>query len=205
MPRFPLDESVESRDPSRSMRSDRREFLKTSLVGAAALSSVSAGATLSGCTSSSPASGLKHLRPEDVALLTAMTPAVMKGKVGPADRAAIDQTIRSFDTLLEDLSAPVVTGVLQAFDLLSFAPTRGLTTGQWSSWSNASLADAERALGRLRDSGIGLLNAIYAAVIRLIISSYYLVPDHAQATGYLPPKKVAGVLPANAVAPQVTP
>jgi hypothetical protein len=187
------------------MRSDRREFLKISFVGAATLSSVSAGATLSGCTSSSPAAGLKHLRPEDVTLLTAMTPAVMRGKIGPADHSAIDQTVRSFDTLLDDLSAPVVAGVLQAFDLLTFAPTRGLTTGQWSSWSNASLADAERALGRLRDSGIGLLNAVYAAVIRLIISSYYLIPEHAEATGYRPPKKVAGVLPADAVAPQVTP
>ena len=173
------------------------------MAGAAALTTVSAGATLSGCTSSGPASGMKHLRPEDLDLLRAMTPAVLKGKVAPGDTAAIEQTLQSFDTLLEDLSAPVVAGVLQAFDVLNFGLSRGLTTGQWSAWSKASLEDAESALARLRESGIGLLNAIYAAVIRLIISSYYLIPENAAAVGFMPPIKVqtAAAPPAEEAAP----
>ena len=188
------------------MQTDRRDFLKLSMAGAAALSTMSAGATLSGCTSSGPASGMKLLRPEDVELLRALTPAVMKGKITPDDAAAIDQTVQSFDTLMVDLSAPVVAGVLQAFDVLSFGLTRGLTTGQWPAWSKASLEDAESALARLRDSNIGLLNAIYAAVIRLIISSWYLIPENALTTGYPgPPTKVAGVMPAAAPAKEATP
>jgi hypothetical protein len=188
------------------MQTDRRGFLKITFAGAAALSTMSAGATLSGCASSTPASGMKLLRAEDLELLRALTPAVMKGKIAPGDSAAIEQTLRSFDTLLVDLSEPVVAGVQQAFDVLNFAPTRGLTTGQWSAWPKASLSDAESALGRLRDSGIGLLNAIYAAVIRLIASSYYLVPENAVTTGYPgPPKKVAGAAPSVAPAGKVTP
>jgi hypothetical protein len=188
------------------MHTDRRGFLKITFAGAAALSTMSAGATLSGCTSSAPAGGMKLLRAEDLELLRALTPAVMKGKIAPGDSAAIEQTLQSFDTLLVDLSAPVVAGVQQAFDVLSFAPTRGLTTGQWSSWSKASLSDAESALARLRDSGIGLLNAIYAAVIRLIASAYYLIPENATTTGYPgPPKKVAGAAPSVAPAGEVTP
>jgi hypothetical protein len=148
---------------------------------------------------------MRHLRPEDVALLTAMMPAVLKGKIDPADQAAIDQNLQSFDTLLADLSAPVIAGVLQAFDVVSFGPTRALTTGQWSSWSGASLADAESALVRLRDSSIGLLNAIYAALIRLIISAYYLIPENAAATGYRPPRKVAAAKPAEKAAAEATP
>ena len=171
------------------------------MAGAAALSTISVGATVTGCTSSGPASGMKHLRPEDLALLGAMTPAVLKGKVAPDDREGIDQVLESFDTLMDDLSPPVVAGVLQAFDLLNFGLTRGLTTGQWSSWSKASLEDAESALARLRDSGIGLLNAVYAAVIRLIISAYYLIPEHAEAAGYRPPKKVVTAARAPVVAP----
>ena len=99
--------------------------------------------------------------------------------------------------------APVVAGVLQAFDVLNFGLTRGLTTGQWAAWSKASLEDAESALARLRESGIGLLNAIYAAVIRLIISSYYLIPENAAATGFMPPTKVrtAAAPPAEEAAP----
>jgi hypothetical protein len=166
---------------------------------------MSTGATLAGCTSSAPASGMKHLRPEDVELLRALTPAVMKGKITTSDTAAIDQTLQSFDTLMEDLSAPVVAGVLQAFDVLNFGLTRGLTTGQWSAWSKASLEDAESALARLRDSNIALLNAIYAAVIRLIISAYYLIPENASATGFMPPRKVADVAPAATPAGGATP
>jgi hypothetical protein len=189
-----------------AMQTDRRDFLKLSIAGAAALSTMSAGATLSGCTSSLPASGMKQLRSEDLELLRALTPAVMKGKIGPSDTAAIDQTLQSFDTLLDDLSAPVVAGVYQAFDVLSFAPTRGLMTGQWSAWSKASLDDAQRALARLRDSSVGLLNAIYAAVIRLIISAWYLIPENAATTGYPgPPKKVAGLTPTADPAQEATP
>jgi hypothetical protein len=174
------------------MQNDRRNFLKLSAAGAAALSTMSAGATLSGCTSSAPATGMKVLRPEDVELLRALIPAVVKGKITPSDSAAIDGTLRSFDTLMDDLSDLVVEGVQQAFDVLSFGPTRALTTGQWSSWSKASLEDAESALARLRDSGIGLLNAIYAAMIRLIISAWYLVPQNAATASYPgPPKRVA--------------
>ncbi|MDH3655220.1 MAG: hypothetical protein OEN21_13185 [Myxococcales bacterium] len=185
------------------MPTDRRDFLKLSVAGAAALSTMSAGATLSGCTSAGPASGMKLLRPEDVELLRALTPAVMKGKIAPGDTTAIEQTLKSFDTLLVDLSEPVVAGVHQAFDVLSFGLSRGLMTGQWSSWSKASLEDAESALARLRDSGIGLLNAIYAAVIRLTISSYYLIPENALTTGYPgPPKKVASPVPMVAPIPE---
>jgi hypothetical protein len=149
---------------------------------------------------------MKILRPEDVELLRALTPAVMRGKVSPGDSAEMDETIRSFDTLMVDMSEPVVAEVLQAFDALSFGLSRGLMTGQWSSWSKASLEDAESALARLRDSGIGLLNAVYAALIKLIISAWYLIPENAATTGYPgPPKKVASprspAAPAGEIAP----
>jgi hypothetical protein len=188
------------------MQNDRRQFLKLSAAGAAALSTMSAGATMSGCTSSSPASGMQVLRPEDLDLLRALMPAVMKGKIAVGDSAEIDKTLRSFDTLMADLSAPVVAGVHQAFDVLSFGLTRGLATGQWSAWSKASLEDAESALARLRDSSVGLLNAIYAAVTRLIISAWYLIPENAATTGYPgPPKKVAAAAPGAAPAKEARP
>jgi hypothetical protein len=149
---------------------------------------------------------MKHLRPEDVELLRALIPAVMKGKIASSDTASIDQALHSFDTLLDDLSSLVIEGVQQAFDLLSFGPTRALTTGQWSAWSKASEQDAERALGRLRDSRIGLLNAIYAATIRLIISAWYLIPENAASAAYPgPPRRIIGAAPAASATEQVTP
>ena len=90
------------------------------MAGAAALSTVSAGATLSGCTSSGPATGMKRLRPEDVVLLRALIPAVMDGKVPPEDTAAIEQTVGSFDTLMDDLSEPVVVNRYALLCLFGF-------------------------------------------------------------------------------------
>ena len=126
-------------------------------------------------------------------MLTALTPVVMDGKVSKDDAPGIASVVQSFDTLLDDTSPGVIAGVLQAFDLLNMRLTRGLTTGQWGAWSNASFDEAQAALFRLRDSGIGLLNAVYAAVIRLTISAYYLIPEHAAAVGFMPPTKVKGV------------
>ena len=177
------------------MPTDRREFLKLSLAGAATLSTVSLGASVSGCSSSSPASGMKHLRVEDVALLSALTPVIMAGKVGPDDQPGIASVVQSFDTLLDDLSPEVIAEVLQAFDLLNLGVARGLTTGLWRPWPKASYEEAQSALFRLRDSGIGLLNAVYGAIVRLTASAYYLIETNAAATGYRPPTKVAGVLP----------
>lgn len=179
-------------DPARHLRTDRRDFLKLTAVGAATLTTVSTGAWLTGCAPSEAATGMKVLRPSDVELFRAMIPAVMKGKIAADDSEAIDRTLQSFDTLLDDLSWSVVDVLRQAFDVLSFAPTRALLAGQWSSWANASVEDAEGSLNRLRDSGIGLLNAIYAAVVRLVGSAYYLVPEYAAAHAAYPgpPQKV---------------
>jgi hypothetical protein len=188
------------------METDRRSFLKLSVAGATALSTLSTGAMLSGCASSTPAAGMKYLRAEDVELLRALTPAVLKGKVSASDTAGIDQTLHSFDTLLGDLSDQVVGGVQQAFDVLCFAPTRALMTGQWSAWSKASVKDAERALARLRESSIELLNAIYAATIRLIVSAWYLIPQNAATAAYPgPPKKVEDTASSDNAQKEVTP
>ena len=170
--------------------------MKLSAAGAAALSTMSTGAWLSGCTSSQAAPRMRFLRPEDVELLSALTPSVMAGQVGPGDTEKINRTVKSFDTLLADTSQIVVDLLMEAFDVLNFMPTRGLMTGQWASWSTASVQDADNAMGRLRDSNIELLNAIYAALIRMIASSYYLIPGYGASTGYPgPPKRIKGDIP----------
>ncbi|MEM8606222.1 MAG: twin-arginine translocation signal domain-containing protein [Myxococcota bacterium] len=178
------------------MHTNRRDFMKISAGGAAALSAMSTSAWISGCASSERAPGMRFLRPEDVEMLTAMVPAILAGQVGPGETERIANIVKSFDSLLGTTSKIVVNLVLQAFDALNFAPTRALMTGQWSSWSDASLEDANRALERLRNSKINLLNAIYAATVRLAVSSYYLIPANQKTTGYPgPPKKVSGPLP----------
>jgi len=165
--------------------------MKVSTAGALALSTMSTGAWLSGCTSSQPASGFRYLRAEDVEFLRAVIPSILAGQVGPGEGEKIDRLVESFDMLLGNTSQIVVDLVMQAFDALSFMPSRGLMTGQWASWSKASVQDADDAMARLRSSRIDLLNGIYAALVRLVASSYYLIPEFEKTTGYPgPPKKV---------------
>lgn len=179
------------------MQTDRRGFMKISAGSAVALSTMSTGAWLSGCTSASTAPGMAFLRPEDIVMLEAFVPSILAGQVGPGETDKINGIIQSFDELLGSTSQIVVDLIQQAFDALSLAPARGLMTGQWSSWSKASVADTDRALARLRDSKIELLNAIYAAMIRMVASAYYLIPEYQRTTGYPgPPKKQPAVLPA---------
>lgn len=177
------------------MHSDRRDFLKLSAAGATAASTLGGGVLLSGCSSPGPAAGFKHLRAEDVVLLRALMPAVLRGSMQPNDGAALDATVSSFDEVLDNLSQQVITGVQQAFDLMEISVARGLATGQWSGWENASRDDAESALLRLRDSSIEVLCAIYSAFIRLIISAWYAQPGPMAETGYPgPPKKIAAAV-----------
>lgn len=178
------------------MKTDRRSFMKISAGGAVALSTMSTGAWLSGCTSTQAAAGMRFLRPEDVELLRAFVPSILAGQVGPGEPEKIDRVVQSFDELLGATSQIVVDLIMQAFDALNFMPARGLMTGQWAAWSAASVQDTDNALGRLRDSRIELLNAIYAAMIRMVASSYYLIPEYQRTTGYPgPPKKVPSVVP----------
>lgn len=183
-----------TRDP---LRTDRRGFLKLSLAGSAALSTLSLGAAVTGCAAKEIAPGMKNLRPQDVELIKALIPAVLAGSVTAGDETQMKQTLISFDTLLGDLSESILLMTRQAFDVLNFAPSRALLVGQWANWSRASVQDAQNALERLRDSRIALLNAIYASVIRLIASAWYLIPANAATTGYPgPPKReVADRLP----------
>ena len=171
---------------------DRRRFLELSSTGAAALVTVSWGAALSGCSTDRIAPGMKQLRANDVELLRALIPGVMRGSIVPSDTVTVDRTLRSFDTLLDDVSVGMVDRLRQAFDALSFAPTRGWLAGRWSRWSSASVDDVCRSLERLRDSRFGMSNAIHGAMVSLIGISYYLVPEHVGSTGYPgAPRKVA--------------
>lgn len=180
---------------ARQMRSNRRDFIKLGVAGSAALSALGGSVALSGRGPTPPATGFTRLRPADVELVRAMVPCVLRGSVDAADNAAIDPTLGSLDQTLDDLSEQVVASVQQALDLISMALTRGLVTGHGSSWEGASVADAQGALSRLRDSDTEIFNAIYAALTRLVISAWYALPQGQAATGYPgPPRKVPGAV-----------
>lgn len=173
----------------------RRHLLRTGLFGALALSTASAGALLSGCSTPVVAPGLRLLRQSDVAVLTALVPVVMAGVVagGREGVAQVAATVREFDAFLATTSRPGQKQLLQLFDLLSMPLTRYTVAGLSEDWPEARSAAIEAFLLRWRDSRFELLRGGYVALTQLIVMSWYLQPAHQAALGYVAPRVVQEV------------
>ncbi|MGE8308159.1 MAG: twin-arginine translocation pathway signal protein, partial [Pseudomonas protegens] len=83
----------------------RRGLLKIGLCASAFLATAGLGASLSGCSASTPASGFTMLRSNDLPFLRALIPVMLEGAV-PADKmpAAIEGTLANLDNALNHLS-----------------------------------------------------------------------------------------------------
>lgn len=171
--------------------------MRVSLAGSALLATGSAAALLSGCDRQpATALGYRVLRAGDLPLLRKLLAAALDGTlpVGAAEQeSALTAVLASLDRLLYETS-PAVRGVfLPVLDLLSVGIMRGPVFGLWSSWDQASVADADDVLQRLAGSRTGILRGIYNGLTTFISLAWYLDPPHHAATGYPgPPRKIVG-------------
>lgn len=215
----------EHTSPSSTM--DRRSFLRTGMGGALFLGTVSVTAGLSGCATApagrdynwghtslddiNPSSyQFRFLTRDDIVLFEALLPAL----VGPAlteeplvRRAKIRDTIERIDAGIHQFGPSNRKELRGLFDLLNFSITRITVARVWSSWANASTADADAFLNRWRSSSIGLLNNGYIALTKVSNVAFYGHEDHWHVSGYPgPPQSAIDALPqfnANAGAPHV--
>ena len=167
---------------------NRRDFLKLGAASSAALSAVGVTASLTGCTDSNePNSNWLVLTRSDRALLSAITPTMLKGSF-PTDATeqiqAINAILITIDGGLAKFGPHNQKEVKNLFTLLNFGLTRGLTTGVWSKWEDASEDDIEQFLQRWRDSSVGLFNLGYNGLNKLISASWYGQPQAWPKAGY---------------------
>lgn len=188
----------------------RRSFLRTGLGGALLLGGASLSAGLTGCATT-PAGyqpdtaaatdgyHYRFLTTDDITLFQALLPAI----VGPAlpeqpdlRRTQVRGTIERIDAGIARFGPANQAELRKLFDLLNFGLTRATLAGVWSSWGNASTADAEAFLERWRTSGIGLFNNGYIALTKITNVAFYGHPDHWQVSGYQgPPSWAMQALP----------
>lgn len=207
--------------PSSTM--DRRSFLRTGMGGALFLGTVSVTAGLSGCATAPAGRGytslddvnpsnyqFRFLTEDDIVLFEALLPAL----VGPAltedpalRRSQIRDTIERIDAGIHQFGPSNREELRGLFDLLNFSVTRITVARVWSSWANASTADADAFLNRWRTSSIGLFNNGYIALTKVSNVAFYGHADHWHVSGYPgPPQWAMDALPqfnANAGAPHV--
>ncbi|MGH8454133.1 MAG: hypothetical protein ACRES4_06365 [Nevskiales bacterium] len=167
----------------------RRSFLKLGVAGSVALGTTSLVANLAGCgkREQAIAQGFAFLRDADVTLFRALTPVVL-GAALPADAASREslttETLKRIDGACFMLEPNAQGEVLKLFDLLHMRVTRWLTTGVSAPWPEAEAADIERFLERWRGSSVGIFNAGYRLLTKLVAASYYAIPATWPLSGY---------------------
>lgn len=176
----------------------RRQFIKTSIIGASVLSSIH----LTACTSNaikSPfhqhkLSPYKFLTREDVLMLNAIFPAMIGAKwpKNLSDKISAETDLLArMDEFLSRLGQFNLNEVRKLFDLLQFTPARGLTTGIWKDWSHTNAQDVEHFLQRWKHSSISLFNSGYNALSDIICFAWYSNPVNTRYAGYTGPPKHA--------------
>jgi hypothetical protein len=166
----------------------RRSLLQVGLLGSLLLGAAGLGAGLSGCTqrSEAAAAGYKFLRDADLSMLQAVVPAVLASLLPAAgaerDRQ-LDDLLHRVDMSGYRLDPPARKALAQLFDLLNLRPTRWALTGV-GDWEQASPAQLQAFLERWRLSSVGLLNAGYRAVVKLVSGAFYGTPAGWAAANY---------------------
>ena len=152
----------------------RRGLLKFSLGATAFLSTAGLGASLSGCSSSVPASGFTALRSGDLLFLRALIPVLLEGAVASERMPeAVEGTLKSLDYNLAHLSPEMLKLTRQLFDVLGMAVTRGPLTGIWGSWENANADDIRHFLERWENSSLSLLRMGHSSLLQLVMMAWY--------------------------------
>lgn len=174
---------------------NRRNFLKASAVGATTLTST---AGLQGCATtrtrltSPAASNFQYLRPKDIEIFTAVTPAVIPAEFSGTqseNQAKLDRFLPQLDRFMLHSAIFSQQAFADFLDDLYFAPTRILLTGIWTSWDKATPEQVDDFLNRWRDSSFNLLRGGYSQLTQLVSVVWYAQPENWPATNYPGPPK----------------
>lgn len=180
--------------------SSRRNFLKFSLFGSFAVASLGSGA-LTGCASkpqplldSSTNRPYRFLTEDDIVMLNSLIPAVLACTLPDDPRTREQETAQLIELLdqgIDTFSDATQAEIRKLFDLLTFAPTRALVAGLWSSWEKTNAERIDEFLNDWRYSSLSLLNQGYAALVKMIAAVEYGMPENWARSGYMGPPAYA--------------
>ncbi len=167
----------------------RRNFLRVGIAGTAILATVgiTTGVVSFNRMSQQPqAEGFRFLRPNDVEFFTALVPVVLGNSLPTNEdtQRIITQVVQRIDDTCSRLGSPNQKELTQLFDLVNFAPSRRLATGVKHPWPDASGEDISDFLARWRHSRVGLFNAAYRVLTKLVANAYFALPVSFAASGY---------------------
>ncbi len=177
-----------STEPTASALS-RRGFLKIGFGLSAALACAGLVPALSGCSPAQkqPAAGMLFLREGDVALFSALLPAVAAelAEREPGPRALqLGQAVRNIDATCAAMDANARAELRKLLDLLAIGPLRRVLAGVGQDWRQTDAQQARRFLARWRASRFATLNAGAVVLVKLSSVGYFLLPAAWAGSGY---------------------
>jgi hypothetical protein len=166
----------------------RRDFLRVGAGFSAATACAGALGGLSGCgeAAKAPARGFGFLRPSDLDLFGALVPAVVLdfAQLSADERGArLGDVLHKLDATCSALDSSKQQELRKLLDLLAVAPLRYLLAGV-GAWNEASTETLQAFLARWRGSRFATLNAGGNVLVKLIATSYYVLPATWPASGY---------------------
>ena len=166
----------------------RRDFLKVGAGFSAALACAGALGALGGCseTAKLPAQGYGFLMQDDLALFSALAPAVVLdfAKFDAQERSRrLGAVLRKLDATCSSLDLSSRQELRKLLDLLAIAPLRYLLAGV-GAWNEAGIETLQNFLARWRGSRFATLNAGGNVLVKLVATSYYVLPAAWPASGY---------------------
>ena len=173
----------------------RRQFIKTGLIGGAALMAVRIVYGPFSNTDKPIADDYRFafLNEAQRTVVAAIAPVILAGAL-PTDREvqgkALRDVVRGLDWAISGFTPQVQSEVRQLFDLLTFPPTRRLVAGVASPWVAAKQEEIEAFLHRWATSRLELLQSAHQALRQLIFAAWYGNADSWQRIGYAGPPKL---------------
>ena len=166
----------------------RRDFLKVGAGFSAMAACAGVLGGLSGCgeAAKAPAKGFGFLRQGDLDLFSALAPAVILdlAQLPTGERGArLGDVLHKLDATCSALDSSKQQELRKLLDLLAVAPLRYLLAGV-GAWSEAGTDTLHAFLARWRSSRFATLNAGGNVLVKLISTSYYVLPATWPASGY---------------------
>ncbi|WP_211829955.1 hypothetical protein [Kistimonas asteriae] len=153
----------------------RRRFLKAGLMGSAVL--VTSGVAVNIAQKESPSAhpGYLWLQLQDVAFLSAILPALLKGSIpeGNEGKPSVIRGLQQLDNNISRMSPAVQHELRKLFDVATGPLTKGITTGIWQPWEQVTPAMAETFLQRWRTSRLALFRMAYSSINQLSLMAWH--------------------------------
>ena len=165
----------------------RRHFIKLGLGATLGWGLVATGGLLTGC-SAAPAPGWRWLRPQDIALLSALIPVVLLDNW--THQISEQDLIRDVESFFLTTSDPGLAQIRKVFDLMTLAPSRWLLS-RASDWATISQPEAMKAWQFLLSGRSDTSLAIAGLFTQVLSMAWFKRPESWLSIGYEPPQHIA--------------